>query len=650
MAKYFADRAKGGVALIVTGGVAPNLEGRVQLFGGDLKSRGQAQKYKEVTDAVHAEGGRICMQILHTGRYAYSPIQVAPSAIPSPISKSPIKPMAMPKFMIRKTIRDFVRCATLAKEAGFDGVEIMGSEGYLLNEFLVTHTNKRTDQYGGSFENRMRFPLEVLEAVRKAVPKDFIILFRVSMLDLVPNGQTKEEVFQFAERVAQHADIITTGIGWHEARIPTIATSVPRAAYTWVTRGVRDHLLSKGITTPLVTTNRINDPTVAEKALQDGHADMVSMARPFLADPDFVQKAKDGKADQINMCIGCNQACLDHVFKGKISSCLVNPMACHETTRALKPATAPKKVAVIGAGPGGLWCAFKLAERGHQVTLFEKSGEIGGQFNIAKRIPGKEEFYSSIKYWTKMLDTHRDNLTLKLNTTATVETLDGFDEVVVATGCMPRPKRNSDIDGVEGAQNVATYLDVITGKTKIDPNANVVIIGAGGIGHDTAVFLTHKHNQTIQEYCKTWGIDETLTTPGFTKKPDPTASGDGSHRKIVMLQRTEGKMGAKLGATTGWIHRNALKLHKVGQMTGVKYDKVSDTELIVTQAKSGKSSTLPFTTLVLCHGQVSVNNLVKPLQEKFGEGKVHVIGGAKNPSELDAKRAILEGHLVAQKM
>lgn len=650
MAKYFAERAKGGTGLIVTGGVAPNYEGRTFPLSADLKYRSQAKLYREVTDAVHSEGGKICMQILHTGRYAYSPIQMAPSAIRSPISKSPLKPMAMPGFMINKTIRDFARCAALAHEAGFDGVEIMGSEGYLLNEFLVTHTNKRTDKYGGTFENRMRFPLEVLEGVRKAVPKDFIILFRVSMLDLVPNGSTKEEVFQFAERVSQHADIITTGIGWHEARVPTIATSVPRAAYTWVTKRVRDHLRSKGIETPLVTTNRINDPSVAEKTLADGHADIVSMARPLLADPYFVQKVREGRPEEINVCIGCNQACLDHVFTMKTSSCLVNPLACHETLREVTPAKAPKRVAVVGAGPGGLWCSFKLAERGHSVTLFEKSGEVGGQFNIAKRIPGKEEFYSSIRYWNTMLEKHKASIDLKLNTEATVEALAGFDEVVVATGCMPRPKRDKDIAGVEKAQNVTTYLDVITGKTTIAPDAKVLIIGAGGIGHDTAVFLTHKHNQSISDYCKTWGIDETMGTPGFLKKGDPSAASDGSRREITMLQRTGGKMGAKLGPTTGWIHRTALKHHKVGQVTGVSYEKVTDSELTVADAKSGKSKQLPFTTLVLCHGQVSVDNLVAPLKERLGDAKVHVIGGAKNPSELDAKRAILEGHTVAINM
>ena len=642
MAAYFAERAKGGVGLIVTGGVAPNWEGKVFPLAGKLTKQSEAEGYRMVTQAVHKEGGKIAMQILHSGRYAYSPIAVAPSSIASPIWKfNPLKPIGMPQFVINKTVRDYARCAVLAREAGFDGVEVMGSEGYLLNEFLVTHTNKRTDKYGGSFENRMRFPLEVLDGVRKAVGKDFLIIYRLSMLDLVPNGSTREEVFQFAEEVSKRADIISTGIGWHEARIPTIVTSVPRANYTWVTKKTRDHLRSKGINTPLITTNRINHPSVAESVLRDGHADLISMARPFLSDPHFVNKAAEGRANEINVCIGCNQACLDHTFNMKLTSCLLNPMACHETTRTPTPTTSPKKVAIVGAGPGGLQCAITLAQRGHSVTLFDQSDVVGGQFNIAKRIPGKEEFESAITYWKAMLEKHKDKIDLKLNTKCTPESLldAKFDHVVVATGCGPRAKNDKDIKGIVADANVVSYRDVILGNAKV--GKKVVVVGAGGIGFDVSVFLTHKPNQTIDEFCKSWGVDTDYNTPGFLVKPDKPIV----EREVTMMQRKPTKMGANLGATSGWVHRLSTKHYNVKQVVGASYNSVDGTALHATV--KGKDVTFPYDTVVLCHGQVSNRSLHEPLKAKMGEKNVHLIGGAKEASELDAKRAILQGHTVA---
>lgn len=660
MAAFFAERAKGGVGLIVTGGVAPNFEGKVYPGAAKLTTPAEARAYKPVTDAVHEHDGKIIMQILHSGRYAYSPIAVAPSSIPSPIWRfSPSRPIGMPRFWVRKTISDFARCAALAKEAGFDGVEVMGSEGYLINEFIVKHTNKRTDEYGGEYENRIRFPLEILKAVREAVGPEFIVMYRLSMLDLIPNGSTREEINLLAERVAEAgADIINTGIGWHEARIPTIATSVPRAAFTWVTRKTREHLRGKGITIPLVTTNRINTPQVAEDVLRNGDADFVSMARPLLADADFVNKARDNKAHLINVCIGCNQACLDHTFKAKLTSCLVNPVACHETVLKCEPVAeaARKDYVVIGAGPAGVNCAVTLAKRGHRVLLVEKSGTVGGQFNVAKRIPGKEEFQSSIDYWAAAVADQAKNLKLLLNTpwdaslikTTADSTFPGFapSGIVLATGCGPKPLDDKTIPGIAGASTVHSYLDVITGKVTVGPR--VVVIGAGGIGFDVSVFLTHKHDASITAFTSQWGIDTEWKVPGALAKAQPVGTG----REVTMLQRKEGKMGAGLGATTGWIHRLALKHQNVKQYTNCKYERYDQASRTLYTSIGGKNVSFDNVELVMCHGQRSYDELKDSLAALVpnGAAAVYSIGGCKDPSELDAKRAVRQGYELAIKL
>ena len=646
MAAYFGERAKGGVGLIVTGGVAPNWEGKVYPFAGKLTTAHEAQRYKIVTETVHRYEGKILMQILHAGRYAYSPLSVAPSSIRSPISKFSVPPIALPQFWIRKTISDFARTAALAREAGFDGVEIMGSEGYLINEFIVQHTNKRTDDYGGSYANRIRFPLEVVEAVRKACGEDFIIMYRLSMLDLIPNGSTKEEVYDLAEKVVfAGANIINTGIGWHEARIPTIATSVPRASYTWVTRKCRERLHSRGIRVPLVTSNRINHPDIAEDALEKGDADLVSMARPFLADPHFVAKAMEGRANEINICIACNQACLDHTFRAHVASCLVNPVACHELELTPAPATSPKHVVIVGAGPAGASCAITLAERGHRVTLLEKSDVIGGQFNIAKLVPGKEEFQSSINYWTTMINKYKGKIDLRLGFTATPEAIVALkpDTIVLATGCGPRASTNDVINGIAGKQNVVNYIDVITKRVTV--GKRVAIIGAGGIGFDVAVALCHgnsKASSDFSTFAKEWGIDQSLAVPGFLVKPAPTHC----EHEITMLQRSKGKMGKKLGATTGWIHRLVVKKNNVAQVSGVTYKSFTGSELVVGVNGKEQEQKIPVDTVIMCHGQKATIDLLKPLVEGFGVIP-KVIGGCKDPTELDAKRAVLEGHKLA---
>ena len=650
MAAYFGDRAAGGTGLIVTGGVAPNWEGKVHPLAGKMSTKDEASKYQIVTDAVHQYDGKIIMQILHAGRYAYSPIAVAPSSVASPIWKfNPMKPIGMPAFWIRKTIRDFANCAALAKSAGFDGIELMSSEGYLLNEFLVTHTNKRTDKYGGSYENRMQFPLEVLKAIREATGPDFIIMMRVSMLDLVPNGSSTDEVFEFAERVADSgATLINTGIGWHEARIPTIATSVPRAAFTWVTKRVRDHLRKKNINIPLVTTNRINTPVVAEEVLQKEEADIISMARPLLADADFVKKTEEGREREINVCIGCNQACLDHAFKAQTASCLVNPIACNELD--LKPRDRPsqKSYLVIGGGPAGCQAAITLAEQGQRVTLFETTSRIGGQFHLAKQVPGKEEYESAIRYWESMMHKHRKLIDLRLHAGFDAKNILGFAEkpaaIILATGCVPRLKNSEIMVGLETNDIVADYVDVLTGQFKV--GKRVAIIGSGGIGFDVAVFLSHRRDLSLDHFAKTWGIDLTMQARGGLVTPQPEVT----DREIFMFQRSPGKVGGKLGATTGWIHRAALKHQNVKQIKGAQYTGLDGNTLHYNI--EGKQYALKdLDTVVLCTGQRSniamKIDLTELMHRKAMQIPVIPVGGCNVAAELDAKKAIAEAHRVA---
>ncbi len=632
MAAYFAERARGGVGLIVTGGIAPNRQGWVAPFAARMANRSHVAEHQQVTKAVHAEGGKICMQILHAGRYGYHPLAVAPSAMQSPIS--PFKPWALTGWGVRRTIGDFVRCAKLAQDAGYDGVEIMGSEGYLINQFIVSRTNKRTDEWGGPFENRIRFPIEIVRQVRQAVGPNFIIIYRLSMLDLVEDGSTWEEVELLAKQIEKAgATIINTGIGWHEARVPTIATMVPRAGFAWVTK----RLMGK-VGIPLITTNRINMPEVAEQVLAEGCADMVSMARPFLADPDFMKKAKEGRRDEINTCIACNQACLDHTFSRKTASCLVNPRACHETLLPVLRSKTKKKIAVVGAGPAGLAAATTAAGRGHEVHLFEAGPEIGGQFNLAKRIPGKEEFYETLRYYTKQLEV--TGVKLHLNTPATLELLEsqGFEEAVIATGVAGRKA------GIEGENHpkVLSYSDCLLRKKPVG-NA-VAIIGAGGIGFDVAEFLAHHLTEVplqsfnpsiLQSFQAEWGVDPTYAHRGAIAKPHPEPPA----REIWLLKRSEGKHGAGLGKTTGWIHRASLKMKNVKMLAKVEYVKVDDAGLHILH--EGQPKLLPVDNVVICAGQNSVRDLYDALLQK---GKaVTLIGGAKLAAEVDAKRAIEEG-------
>ncbi|PCJ88698.1 MAG: NADPH-dependent 2,4-dienoyl-CoA reductase [Flavobacteriales bacterium] len=625
MAAYFAERAAGGVGLIVTGGVAPNREGWVKPFSARLTKNSHAEKHKIVTKAVHKEGGKICMQILHAGRYGYHPLNVSPSAVKSPIT--PFKPRAMSERKIWKTISDFARCAKLAQQAGYDGVEIMGSEGYLINQFIVSHTNKRKDQWGGSYENRIKFPIEVVQEVRKTVGKEFIIIYRLSMLDLIHDGSTWDEVVFLAKMIEKAgATIINTGIGWHEARIPTIATMVPRGGFSWVTKKMMGE-----VNIPLITTNRINMPDVAEKIIADGHADMVSMARPFLADAELVKKAEEGREDEINTCIGCNQACLDHVFKQKMTSCLVNPRACHETELNYLPAKANKKIAVVGAGPAGLAYSTVAAQRGHDVTLFEASNEIGGQFNMAKKIPGKEEFYETIRYFKKQIEL--TGVDLKLNTKASNEDLiaGSFDTVIIATGVTPR------VSGIPGEDHpkVLSYIDVL--KMEKEVGKKVAIIGAGGIGFDIAEYLSHNGSSSslnAPEFMKEWGVDMKNEARGGVNGIEPEQHT--SPREIWLLQRKDGKLGARLGKTTGWIHRTQLKNRKIKMVPNVRYEKIDDEGLHV--AIDNQSRTLDVDNVVICAGQVSAKSLYEPLK-KAGIN-VHLIGGAHIAAELDAKTAI----------
>ncbi|MGY2288593.1 oxidoreductase [Pseudomonas sp. SDO528_S397] len=637
MAAYFAERARGGVGLMVTGGIAPNDEGGVYSGAAKLTTEQEAQQHKVVTQAVHEAGGKICMQILHAGRYAYSPKQVAPSAIQAPIN--PFKPKELDEDGIEKQISDFVTCSRLAQVAEYDGVEIMGSEGYFINQFLAAHTNHRTDRWGGAYENRMRLPVEIVRRVREAVGPNFIIIFRLSMLDLVEGGSTWEEIVQLAKAIEKAgATLINTGIGWHEARIPTIATKVPRGAFSKVTAKLRG-----AVQIPLVTTNRINTPQVAEQILAQGDADMVSMARPFLADPDFVNKAAEGRADEINTCIGCNQACLDHTFGGKLTTCLVNPRACYETELNYLPVTQLKKIAVVGAGPAGLAAASFAAERGHQVTLFDSASEIGGQFNVAKRVPGKEEFYETLRYFKRKLQT--THVELCLNTRVGVEQLvaGGYDEIILATGIVPRTPA---IPGVEHAK-VLSYLDVLLQRKPV--GQRVAVIGAGGIGFDVSEFLVHQGTATSLDrdaFWKEWGIDTQLQARGGVAgiKPEPHAPA----REVFLLQRKASKVGDGLGKTTGWIHRTGLKNKQVQMLNSVEYLKIDDAGLHIRIGAEGEPQVLAVDNVVICAGQDPLRELQAALVAA-GQN-VHLIGGADVAAELDAKRAINQGSRLAAEL
>ncbi|RAJ41785.1 2,4-dienoyl-CoA reductase (NADPH2) [Kitasatospora sp. SolWspMP-SS2h] len=623
MAAFYAERARGGVGLIVTGGIAPNEAGRPWSGGAKLTTAAEAAEHRAITDAVHAAGGRIALQILHFGRYAYHEDLVAPSALQAPIS--PYVPHELTAEQIERTVEDFARCAELARSAGYDGVEVMGSEGYLINEFVAAQTNHRTDGWGGSYENRMRFPVEIVRRVRERVGPDFILIYRLSMLDLVPGGSTFDEVVRLAREVeAAGATIINTGIGWHEARIPTIATSVPRGAYAWVTKKLMGEV---GI--PLVTTNRINTPEVAEHLLATGHADLVSLARPMLADPAFVNKAAAGAPEAINTCIGCNQACLDHTFSAKITSCLVNPRACHETELVLAPTRRAKRIAVVGAGPAGLAFATSAADRGHHVTLFDAADAIGGQLNVARRVPGKQEFDETLRYYRHELA--RTGVELRLGTVADADTLTGWDEVVLATGVTPRVP---EIDGVDHP-SVLGYLDVLRDGAKVGDR--VAVIGAGGIGFDVAEYLTDPGSGA--DFLARWGVDREHTAPGGLAAPVRAAS----PRSVFLLQRKDGKVGAGLGKTTGWIHRTELRHRGVVMVPGVEYRRIDDAGLHVTVG--GEEQVLPVDTVVLCAGQEPRRELLDALRGRGVEP--HLIGGADVAAELDAKRAIDQGTRLA---
>ncbi|MCG5238268.1 NADPH-dependent 2,4-dienoyl-CoA reductase [Azospirillum doebereinerae] len=638
LAAYFAERARGGVGLMVTGGFAPNVEGWLSPFGSTLARHSSAVAHRVITNAVHAEGGKIALQILHAGRYAHSPLSVAPSRIKSPIT--PFTPRALTERGIQRQIRAFVRCATLAREAGYDGVEVMGSEGYLINQFLVTHTNHRTDRWGGAYENRMRFPVEIVSRMREAVGPDFIIIFRLSMLDLVPDGSSWEEVVQLAKAVeAAGATIINTGIGWHEARVPTIATSVPRGAFAWVTQKLMGQ-----VSIPLCTTNRINAPDVAEGIIAGGAADLVSMARPLLADPDFVRKAAAGTPQAINTCIACNQACLDHVFSRKLASCLVNPRACHETELPFRPAATRKRIAVVGAGPAGLGCASELAARGHDVHLFDAADEIGGQFNMAKLIPGKEEFHETLRYFRHRLD--ETGVTLRLGRRVNADELaaGGFDEVVLATGVVPRDPK---IPG-QSHPMVLSYVDVLRGAKPV--GRRVAVVGAGGIGFDVCEFLSQDGPSPSLDaalWRREWGVGDPAEARGGVAGIRP--HGVPAAREIVLLQRKAAKPGAGLGKTTGWIHRAQLKMKGVEALAGVNYERIDDAGLTVSFGEAReRPRLLAVDNIVLCTGQEPLRELAAPL-ETVGL-RVHVIGGADVAAELDAKRAIGQGVRLAAKL
>ncbi len=626
MAAFYAERARGGVGLIVTGGIAPSPEGATYKGAAKMTTEAEAEEHRVVTGAVHREGGRIAMQILHTGRYAFNEDAVAPSAIQAPISA--FTPRALTGDEVERTIEDFARAAELARHAGYDGVEIMGSEGYLINQFVAQATNRREDGWGGSFENRMRFPVEIVRRVRERVGADFIVVYRLSMLDLVPGGSTFDEVVRLAKAVEEAgATIINTGIGWHEARIPTIATSVPRGAYSWVTRRLRGE-----VSVPLVAVNRINTPEVAEAVLAGGDADMVSLARPFLADPDFVAKAAAGVPEQINTCIGCNQACLDHTFSLRTSSCLVNPRACHETELVLSPTRLRRRMAVVGAGPAGLAFSVSAAERGHEVTLFDAAGEIGGQLNLARRVPGKQEFDETLRYYRVQLDRH--GVDVRLGARVGAADLEGYDEVVLATGVTSR------VPGIPGVDHpkVVGYADVLRGDAEV--GERVAVIGAGGIGFDVAAFLTDGGGGVdTEEFLRRWGVDTDPASRGGLSEPERPAS----PRTVHLVQRRTGKVGAGLGKTTGWIHRLELRHRGVEMVAGAEYDRIDDEGLHLTV--DGEKRVLDVDTVVVCAGQEPRRDLA---DELTAAGRaVHLIGGADEAAELDAKRAIDQGTRLA---
>ena len=627
MAAFYAERAAGGVGLIVTGGISPNDHGVTFHGGSKLDTLEEAEKHKVITQAVHDAGGKIALQILHTGRYSYQAENVAPSAIQAPIN--PVKPHALTSAEVNQTIADFVNCAKLSQVAGYDGVEIMGSEGYLINEFIAARTNHRDDEWGGSYENRIRFPIEIVKRTRAEVGENFIIIYRLSMLDLVEGGSTLEEVIQLAKEIEKAgATIINTGIGWHEARIPTIATKVPRAAFTWVTKKLKG-----SVQIPLVTSNRINTPEMAEHVLAQGDADMVSMARPMLADAEFVLKAEQGRSDEINTCIGCNQACLDQIFSMQIATCLVNPRACYETELIFKESAAKKNIAVIGAGPAGLSFATYAADRGHQVTVFDAASQIGGQFNIAKTIPGKEEFYETLRYFKRKIEL-QPNIKLVLNHTATYEELsaENYDDIVVATGVTPR---ELTIEGIDHSK-VLSYIEVLRERKPV--GKKVAIIGAGGIGFDTAEYLSHEGESgslNPQKFYDEWGIDTSYAHVGGLKQPVL----EQSDREIYLLQRKAKAVGASLGKTTGWIHRTGLKHRDVKMIAGASYDKIDDQGLHITV--NDQPTVLEVDHVIICAGQESYTAMYDQLK---ADGKnVHLIGGAKEAGELDAKRAIRQG-------
>ena len=619
MAAFYGARAAGGAGLIATGGISPNQVGVMGPGTAVLESEAEVDQHRLITKAVHDAGGKVVMQILHAGRYSHHPGAVAPSALQAPIS--PIKPHALTDAEVEQTIVDYVRCAELAQLAGYDGIEIMGSEGYLINEFIALHTNHRDDRWGGSYENRIRLALEIVRQTRAAVGPNFIIIFRLSMIDFIDGGSSWEEIVTLARGIeAAGASMINTGVGWHEARIPTIATMVPRAGYTWVTRRLKGKV---GI--PLICTNRINTPEVAEGVLKAGDADMVSMARPFLADAEFMNKAAAGQAADINTCIACNQACLDHIFSGKTCSCMVNPYACHETVLVPTKASAPRKIAVIGAGPAGLVCATTAAARGHDVTLIEAADRIGGQFNLARRIPGKEEFAETLRYLDRQLT--KTGVKVELNRRVAASDLGRFDHVVLATGITPR---TPEIPGIDH-EKVASYVDIIEGRKVA--GQRVAIIGAGGIGFDVAEFLTHDHDGSIAAFQEEWGIDTTFAKPGGLKAESHDRP---PHRQVTMLQRKSSKVGDGLAKSTGWIRRTLLKKRGVGMLSGVEYRRIDDAGLHITV--NGKPTVLEVDTVVICAGQESKRELASALEA--AHVPLSLIGGADVARELDAKRAI----------